>query len=132
MHFPTYRWIIYARFVMFKLTSMAFIVKKKSESTTLSLLRSEKVKDRQMEDNTILWNKQVKEKDTWMCEGKRLVIAMGQRTVEGSPSLQQSQVHSNTIAFTHTKGHEKTFQHSILWMGFIPTIRQKLVRLTDM
>ena len=43
---------------MFRLTSMAFMVKKKSESTTLSLLRSAKVKDRQMEDNTILWEKE--------------------------------------------------------------------------
>ena len=57
MHFPMYIKIIYARFVMFRLTSTGLMDKKCSESTILSLLRKEKAKDRQMEDNTILWGK---------------------------------------------------------------------------
>ena len=36
---------------------MAFMVKKWSESTKLSWFRNENVKDRHMEDNTILWGK---------------------------------------------------------------------------
>lgn len=39
---------------MFKLTSTAFIDKKWSESTKLSLFRNEKVNDRQIDDSTIL------------------------------------------------------------------------------
>ena len=46
---------IYALLVIFRLTSTAFMDKKKSESTTLSLFRKEKVNDRHIEDNTILW-----------------------------------------------------------------------------
>ena len=42
---------------MFRLTSTGLMDKKCSESTKLSLLPKEKVKDRQMEDNTILWGK---------------------------------------------------------------------------
>ena len=47
--------IIYTRSVMFRLTPTAFMDKKLSESTKLSLLRNEKVKDLQIEDTTILW-----------------------------------------------------------------------------
>ena len=49
--------MIYVRFVMFRLTSTGFNVKKVSESTKLSWFRSENVKDRQMEDTTILREK---------------------------------------------------------------------------
>ena len=53
---------IYALLVIFRLTSMAFMDKKLSESTKLSLFRKEKVNERHIEDNTILWEERVEGK----------------------------------------------------------------------
>ena len=53
------------------------------------------------------------------------------RTVEDIPRLQHGQIHPNAIAFARTKWHKETFQQIVFGMCFIPTVRQKLVRLTD-
>ena len=65
-----YMSINYARLEMFKLASTALIDKKLLESTKLSLLRKEKLKDRQMEDNTILWSK--RQGRQWMGSVRKL------------------------------------------------------------